>query len=309
MSSSRSPHPGGRTGASTSTGASSADLPRLMSRSSARFGTLSHHSFFSRHNPHPSRVRHIQGLNGRPVCTVRDEWFVTSSLFPHPLLKGSVRRGPDLPLAQRLFGASASKSKSSLLSERWRDELKELAAQINMSPVQPNHQKEEGEEPVRRHTQYSSQTGRIIPSSTGSSQRRSRSHWRPRSRPPPPHPHVLLHDQELMVLELLCQILQTDSFSSVQHWLLLAGPREKEQVTGMIKRALDGTDLQNQDLRLYPHLPPQCRPNADPTWRPRPSDSRKQTSSSGQDRPERLGDAEVLQIVDADENMDQTTDE
>lgn len=32
-----------------------------QSSSSVRFGALSHHSFFSRHNPHPHRVRHIQG--------------------------------------------------------------------------------------------------------------------------------------------------------------------------------------------------------------------------------------------------------
>lgn len=38
--------------------------PELSSRLTsgvARFGALSHHSFFSRHNPHPHRVRHIQG--------------------------------------------------------------------------------------------------------------------------------------------------------------------------------------------------------------------------------------------------------
>lgn len=32
-----------------------------LTASSPRFGALSHHSFFSRHNPHPHRVRHIQG--------------------------------------------------------------------------------------------------------------------------------------------------------------------------------------------------------------------------------------------------------
>ncbi|KAK7904635.1 hypothetical protein WMY93_017242 [Mugilogobius chulae] len=47
----------------SSAASSTTDLPRLMSRSSARFGSLSHHSFFSRHNPHPIRVRHIQGTN------------------------------------------------------------------------------------------------------------------------------------------------------------------------------------------------------------------------------------------------------
>lgn len=34
---------------------------RPGSKSTARFGSLSHHSFFSRHNPHPHRVTHIQG--------------------------------------------------------------------------------------------------------------------------------------------------------------------------------------------------------------------------------------------------------
>ncbi|KAL6475790.1 hypothetical protein MHYP_G00168300 [Metynnis hypsauchen] len=37
------------------------DLARVTTRGSARFGTLSHHSFFSRHNPHPHRVTHLSG--------------------------------------------------------------------------------------------------------------------------------------------------------------------------------------------------------------------------------------------------------
>lgn len=37
------------------------EFTKMLTRSSARFGTLSHHSFFSRHNPHPNRVKHIQG--------------------------------------------------------------------------------------------------------------------------------------------------------------------------------------------------------------------------------------------------------
>uniref|UniRef100_A0A8C6TN59 Thymus, brain and testes associated n=1 Tax=Neogobius melanostomus TaxID=47308 RepID=A0A8C6TN59_9GOBI len=205
MSSPHSPDPRGGTGQPGTP--SSGIAMGLLSRSSARFGALSHHSFFSRHNPHPSRVRHIQGLNGRPVCTVRDDWFVTSSLFPHPLLKGNVfPRGRDLslPFAHNPYA-------SSLLSERWQDELKELADQTE-------------EEPIRRKTQYSSQTGRIIPPSSKSYQRRSYSRSQPAA-----HPQIL-HHQELMVLEMLCQILQTDSLSNVQQWLLLAGQRGKKYV-------------------------------------------------------------------------------
>uniref|UniRef100_A0A8C5HZ20 Thymus, brain and testes associated n=1 Tax=Gouania willdenowi TaxID=441366 RepID=A0A8C5HZ20_GOUWI len=185
-----------------------ADFTTMMSKSCPRFGSLSHHSFFSRHNPHPNRVRHIQGLNGRPICSVRDDWFVTSSLFPHPLLKSHVFRTAAqpvaLPQAQTLSGGNKSES---------------LMVPIFgfQEPLQAPW--------VRSKTQSSPGTGRIIPPHTKSSWRRSNQQRK--------HP-LLFQDQELMVFELLCQILQTDSLSSVQQWLLLAGQRvnkslQKEQ--------------------------------------------------------------------------------
>lgn len=56
------------------------------------------------------------GLNGRPVCMVRDDWNVTSSLFPHPLLKSHVLRKTAhpsfaVPSAQNLYGVNNNKSK------------------------------------------------------------------------------------------------------------------------------------------------------------------------------------------------------
>uniref|UniRef100_A0A3Q0TI52 Thymus, brain and testes associated n=1 Tax=Amphilophus citrinellus TaxID=61819 RepID=A0A3Q0TI52_AMPCI len=184
-----------------------AEFTTTLPKSSPRFGALSHHSFFSRHNPHPHRMRHIQGFTGRPICMVRDDWFVTSSLFPHPLLKSRINRKaaePAFPLAQNLHDVTGAKTKS----EAWRDELKELA-----SKDQPE------EKVVQRKTQYSAQTGRIIPPSSKSFQRKSQ--YQRMSHPQP------FHDQELMVLEVLCQILQTDSLSTVQQWLLLSGQRGK----------------------------------------------------------------------------------
>ncbi|TKS89722.1 Protein TBATA [Collichthys lucidus] len=254
--------------------------------SSPRFGALSHHSFFSRHNPHPHRVRHIQGLNGRPVCMVRDDWYVTSSLFPHPLLKSHVlRKAAEPPVAfrpaQNSNGVSTSKSKSALFSEAWREELKELAAKVSLpSEAQKDKKEQPEEEFVRRKTQYSAETGRIIPPSSKSYQRRSHS-----QRLLYPQP---FHDQELMVkyfyahvppfrkvsfmvLELLCQILQTDSLSTVQQWLLLAGQREKDLVMGMIKQALDGVELSaspQQQLQALPGASPQIHgPSFDQSWR------------------------------------------
>ncbi|KAM9425838.1 protein TBATA [Pholidichthys leucotaenia] len=207
----------------------------MLPKSSSRFGTVSHHSFFSRHNPHPHRVRHIQGLSGRPICMVRDDWLVTSSLFPHPLLKSHVTKKAAEPAflpAQNLYGVGAGrdKNKSVRLSEAWRDELKELAAKVNLlSQGQKDKNKGQPEEEfLSRKTQHSADTGRIIPPSTKSYQRRS--HYQHMKN----HPAFL--DQELTILELLCQILQTDSLSAVKQWLLLACQREKDLVMGMIRR-------------------------------------------------------------------------
>nr|XP_020460677.1 protein TBATA [Monopterus albus] len=280
------------------------EFAKMLTKSSPRFGTLSHHSFFSRHNPHPHRVRHIQGLNGRPVCMVRDDWFVTSSLFPHPLLNSHThRRAADphfnFPLTQNLFGMSSNKNKSALLSKAWRDELKELAAKVNLSSETQKDKKEDQpeEEFVRRKTQYSAVTGRIIPPSTKSYQCRSHS-----QRLAYPHP---FHDQELMVLELLCQILQTDSLSTVQQWLLLAGQREKDLVMGMIKQALDGVDLSRHNQQNFQQLqafhpggsPLAYGPSFDQSWRkPRRTSSYQENQAFSNDKPERIGDAEVLEV-------------
>ncbi|KAM6896982.1 protein TBATA [Xenentodon cancila] len=213
----------------------------MLTQSSPRFGSLNQHSFFSRHNPHPNRVRHIQGLNGRPICTVRDDWLVTSSLYPHPLLK-------------------------TFFSEAWREELKELAAKVNQASQMHSDKKQE-EELACRRTRYSAETGRIIPPSSRSYQRKSQFQFLKYPQP--------FHDAELMVLELLCQILQTDSLSSVQQWLLLAGQREKELVMGMIKNALDGVDLSGRNRQSFQPLqvfhtsasPSAYSPSIDQPWR------------------------------------------
>ncbi|XP_047465241.1 protein TBATA [Mugil cephalus] len=276
------------------------EFSRMLPRSSPRFGALSHHSFFSRHNPHPHRVRHIQGLNGRPICTVRDDWFVTSSLFPHPLLKShDLVKAAEPPLAfppaQNLYRVGGNHNKSALFSEAWRDELKELAAKVRLSQEPKSKQEHQPEEQfVRRKTQYSAATGRIIPPSSKSYQRKSHSQ---RLKYPQP-----FHDQELTVLELLCQILQTDSLSTVQQWLLLAGQREKDLVMGMITQALDGVDLSGRERQnfqtLHPGVfPPANAPSFEQSWgKPPKTSSNQMNRTLSDDKPERIGDAEVLEV-------------
>ncbi|MEQ2310953.1 hypothetical protein AMECASPLE_014628 [Ameca splendens] len=38
------------------------EFSKMLTKSTPHFGSFSQHSFFSRHNPHPHRVRHIQDL-------------------------------------------------------------------------------------------------------------------------------------------------------------------------------------------------------------------------------------------------------
>uniref|UniRef100_A0A3B5KGC1 Thymus, brain and testes associated n=1 Tax=Takifugu rubripes TaxID=31033 RepID=A0A3B5KGC1_TAKRU len=219
-----------------------------QSSSSARFGALSHHSFFSRHNPHPHRVRHIQGLNGRLICMVRDDWNVTTSLFPHPLLKSHILRETtrqpfSFPLAPTLCGLGNNKSQTSTFLR------KSISFLVIFSDSTP-----EGLF-GRRKTQYSAQTGRLIPPSSKSSQRVSQSAF-----------------FLLQVLELLCQILQTDSLTTVQQWLLLAGQREKDQVMGMVREALAGVGQHQQIQAYHPSLsaPALCGSSLTQPWRKPP---------------------------------------
>ncbi|XP_013767112.1 protein TBATA [Pundamilia nyererei] len=253
-----------------------------LTKSSPCFGALSHHSFFSRHNPHPHRMRHIQGFTGRPICMVRDDWCVTSSLFPHPLLKSHINRKaaePAFQLAQNLYGVCGDKTKSE-------DFILEKC--IHVLQEQPE------EKFVRRKTQYSAQTGRLIPPSSKSYLRKSQ--YQRMSHPQP------FHDQELMVLEILCQILQTDSLSTVQQWLLLSGQREKDLVMGMIRQALDGVDLSVRNFQQLQAFHPGASLSVyaasfeQPWGKPHRRSSHQVNQTAIDEKPERIGDAEVLAV-------------
>ncbi|XP_011940744.1 PREDICTED: protein TBATA isoform X16 [Cercocebus atys] len=153
------------------------------------FGRLSHHSFFSRHHPHPQHVTHIQ--------------------------------------------------------EAWKKELKDLASRVAFftkeDELKKKEQKEEEEEPLREQgAKYSAETGRLIPASTRAVGRR-RSHQGQQSQSSSRDEGVQafrLQDQELLVLELLCQILETDSLSAIQFWLLYAPPKEKDLALGLLQTAV-----------------------------------------------------------------------
>ncbi|XP_076981128.1 protein TBATA isoform X2 [Tamandua tetradactyla] len=211
--------------------------PKPQTPGTYRFGRLSHHSFFSRHHPHPQHVTHIQDLTGKPVCVVRDEF----SLVPLPqasLLSGCLM---GMPTISAPIGDPQSNRDPRLSSEAWRRELKDLASRVAIFTKEDEMKNKEKEEPQREQgAKYSAETGRLIPASTRAIARRNSRQVQGNQssgRDGGVQTYVL-QDQELLVLELLCQILQTDSLSAVQFWLLSAPPKEKDLVLGLLQTAV-----------------------------------------------------------------------
>ncbi|XP_048844181.1 protein TBATA [Brienomyrus brachyistius] len=275
-----------------------AERVREPPRGVHRFGTLSHHSFFSRHNPHPHRVTHFQGLNGTPVCIVNDDLWTSTPSPLHPLIKSQMpltvaRATPDPFL--RCRRDSWTNHTAVPLSEAWREELRELAAKVRMSAGVTKEKKSQVTEGTSgRMTQYSAKTGRIIPASTRACSRHSTQassrHGRPGRHPPSPG----LYDQELTVLELLCQVLQTDSLSQVQQWLLYADQREKDFVMELIQQAVDASVLDSLAKGVAEPLPALSSSTKLPGRNygfDKATDIIKE-----EDRPELIGTAEVLQV-------------
>ncbi|XP_032825097.2 protein TBATA-like isoform X1 [Petromyzon marinus] len=305
--------------------------PRPATRSSARFGNLSQHSFFSRHNPHPQRVRHIRGLNDVPICSVNDEGFVSSprySLSLSPLRALLLRCGlsasspgspagvgplpftlpfPTTPssLQQQQHGGGGGGERGSVprvgpvsLTDAWRDELRELTERAGFLARREKKPQPEGPA-LRPGTRYSLATGRIVPPpSRAASRTPGRLSSRNGARDFAAHGDP---DHELLVLELLCQILQTDSISAVKEWLLAAGPREKDLVLAMIRIALEDEAGPQPPA---PHADP--RPDSQSSLRKTPRSRMGNRSRSveahvpesipEEEEPERVGDAEVLTI-------------
>ncbi|XP_029465156.1 protein TBATA [Rhinatrema bivittatum] len=300
----------------------STEALRPQSKGSPRFGNLSHHSFFSRHNPHPHRVTHMQGLNGIPICIVNDEWSVSSALYPHPMIRSQIPFNVlGVPSAQMPIGDPHGNMvpqfrTGSSLSEAWREELRELALKVcAATPVEA--EKKEAEEP-RRTTQYSAETGRIIPPASRAMMRHaSRQSYRNNAKNKGKNTDLLFQDQELVILELLCQILQTDSLSAVQRWLLLAGQREKDYVMGMIQTAVANMQFESHlpnnyiEERLFSQMSQNAqglsyrdqslgKNNLNSKLQQR----QKQEPIPEDEKPELIGTAEVLQIHPMEDEMD-----
>ncbi|XP_063095689.1 protein TBATA [Cavia porcellus] len=295
--------------------------PRPQIAGAYRFGHLSNHSFFSRHHPHPQRVTHIQGLSGKPICVVRDEF----SLISLPQFTPLTHSPMGMPTTSVPIGDPRSNRNPQLPSEAWKRELKKLTSRVAVFTKETElKNKEVGAEPGRslgieeadsvlckevprsssvgptkrlsvrqkeepqrdQRAKYSTKSGRLISTSTEALSHHSVRQSQ-RSRPSSIARGTqasLLQDQELQTLELLCQILQTDSLSAIQFWLLYAPPQEKDLALGLLQTAVAQL-LQVQE-------PPLEKLQAY-------SQSHKKTKSPllpKSERPVYIGKAQVLQV-------------
>ncbi|MEJ1288218.1 thymus brain and testes associated [Cricetulus griseus] len=117
------------------------------------------------------------------------------------------------------------------IQDAWKKNLKDLASRVAIftKEIETRTNELKEEPPLREQgAKYSAETGRLIPASSQALSRRrnhqgQRSHSSGKDGGAQPS---ILQDQELLILELLCQILQTDSLSAIQFWLLYAPPKE-----------------------------------------------------------------------------------
>ncbi|MBN3291605.1 TBATA protein, partial [Polypterus senegalus] len=95
--------------------------------------------------------------------------------------------------------------------------------------------------------------------------------------------------EELLVLDLLCQILHTDSLTAVQTWLLTASDTEKDKVLSLIHRVTSGCQpevqpTQSEEQKL-PAIAVPCTSSDLPTT---PVKSQKKDLQSRTEKAERL---------------------
>ncbi|CAK8696845.1 unnamed protein product [Clavelina lepadiformis] len=248
---------------------STGSAKRPDSKLGSRFGAYSQASFFSRHNPHPVRVRHIEGLNGVPICAVHDDGY-----FPLPrigIATPSTRERENFIknyVSSTALGINSTKFPINTITglqnypfkekavpriglipitDSWRNELRELCTKAGLvsdeqpAPYKPASQTVPHPMTPARKTLYSAQTGRVIPPPSRAMSRQSVRNESSLSRHINQHySHITAFpDTETLMLEMLCQILQTDSIPSVQQWLVSSGDREKTLVLDLIKNAMN----------------------------------------------------------------------
>ncbi|XP_055497201.1 protein TBATA-like [Leucoraja erinacea] len=215
-------------------------------------------SFYTRNNPHPKRVYHIKGLNNALVCKVDDDRVCDRlpartaaskqdlSKYKRPIT-ANIPTTPPYP-AHIITGLPLAPCKDELqpdlnllYSQAWRDALKDLTARVEFFG-----------EPAKEDERWASPySGERVSQCQSPSRPVSRSSPRPSSRAGSGEyvrPVLSTAEREILVLELLCQILQTDSIQAVQQWLLVTSLKDKEVVLDTIRMAVANMKLGNLNV-------------------------------------------------------------
>ncbi|XP_070804592.1 uncharacterized protein C4orf17 homolog [Pituophis catenifer annectens] len=197
--------------------------------------------FVCRHSPHPKNVCHIKGLNDAPVCFVRDrEYNDGHFIMPGPAYGPPYRHlgtAADKNFPNNTLPALIPEVVGTTLPHLAKDECAELGNQARNTPLL--RKKDEpltkylGDRPQTR----TSQDLHLFPL--------QRVHHKENFRENMNYTPSYL-DQEIKVLEKLCDILQTDTIGGIQSWLSKASVKEKEFVSNFIR-----SDMTSRDLLYY----------------------------------------------------------
>ncbi|XP_070614058.1 uncharacterized protein C4orf17 homolog [Erythrolamprus reginae] len=197
--------------------------------------------FVCRHSPHPKNVCHIKGLNDAPVCFVRDRGYNEGNLILPGLAYNQPYRQHG-STADKIFPNNAlpgliPEAVGTTLPHLTKDEFAELRNKARNTPVLRKK-----DEPLTKYLEDRPQTRtspdlHLFPLQKTHHKQNFKENMNY-------SPHYL--DQEIKVLEKLCDILQTDTIGGIQKWLAKANVKEKEFVSHFIH-----SDMTSRDLLYY----------------------------------------------------------
>ncbi|XP_074648369.1 protein TBATA-like isoform X2 [Tubulanus polymorphus] len=257
----------------------SGSRPSTQGSGGYRFGQRSLNSFFTRHNPHPNRVTHIKGLLDIPICAVNDDGYMANPRYSLQLPPKQFtpqhrpRDIPRIPVNAGHIGKTKLHPINTVtgmqnwtglqnypwreravprvglvpVTESWRDELREFTEKALIPPPSPEKQKPRTQDNERHtKTQYSANTGRLIPPA---SRAMSRGRTGTRHKFRRELEHIIEEgNMETMVLTMLCQILQVEDLNAVQAWLCSAGDIEKNMALDLVRAALNQEDAGTHEV-------------------------------------------------------------
>lgn len=225
---------------------------------------LNYSQFLTRHVPHPFRVRHMKGLLDNPICNVNDEVpeVQTTSRYQRSIstperaknyfngrsginemdITLRLKKPKDVMMSQSERNLKINKT----LSERcqWQKELTRLT-QKTLAKTEKETERQ------NVHSQYFPHKGRLneTPVQTKKGSRAASGNVQiepitmenkaPMGTTTIDSQREFGMDSEALVMDLLGQMLGTNSVTAIQTWLCNANDKEKSQVAEAVRNVVD----------------------------------------------------------------------